>query len=127
MFNNEDVKLVFDILDLDTYKDDKKYVYIRRKIFKHGYLRISLNELNYINSLANNNIKYNIIHLKNYLNKAGIGYTKIIKNIGIPRATLSKVLNNERNIKLEQLNDFFVKINKSFKASISKEILKEGE
>ena len=66
-------------------------------------------------------------YLKQYVSDANIGYTAIIKNTGIAKATLSKLLNNERNVKLVQLNDFIDEMNKNFKLELSKDIMKEGE
>ena len=118
MFEENDVKVLFDnlITNYPGVEDqDKKIKYIHNKIEKHGYLYINLSELNYLFYICAINKRYDVKYLKQYVSDANIGYTAIIKNTGIAKATLSKLLNNERNVKLVQLNNFIDKINKKFK------------
>lgn len=130
MFEERDVKVIFDNL-ITNYPEidnqDKRIKYIHNKIEKHGYLSINLSELNYLFYICAMNKRYDVKYLKQSVSDANIGYTAIIKNTGIAKATLSKLLNNERNVKLVQLNDFIDKMNKSFKLKLSKDIMKEGE
>ena len=130
MFEEVDVKVIFDNL-ITNYPEidnqDKRIKYIHNKIEKHGYLSINLSELNYLFHISAMNKRYDVKYLKQSVSDANIGYTAIIKNTGIAKATLSKLLNNERNVKLVQLNDFIDKMNKSFKLKLSKDIMKEGE
>lgn len=130
MFEENDVKVIFDNL-ITNYPEidnqDKRIKYIHNKIEKHGYLSINLSELNYLFHISAMNKRYDVKYLKQSVSDANIGYTAIIKNTGIAKATLSKLLNNERNVKLVQLNDFINKMNKSFKLKLSKDIMKEGE
>ena len=130
MFEENDVKVIFDNL-ITNYPEidnqDKRIKYIHNKIEKHGYLSINLSELNYLFHICAINKRYDVKYLKQSVSDANIGYTAIIKNTGIAKATLSKLLNNERNVKLVQLNDFIDKMNKSFKLKLSKDIMKEGE
>ena len=130
MFEESDVKVLFDNL-ITNYPEidnqDKRIKYIHNKIEKHGYLSINLSELNYLFHISAMNKRYDVKYLKQSVSDANIGYTAIIKNTGIAKATLSKLLNNERNVKLVQLNDFIDKMNKSFKLKLSKDIMKEGE
>ena len=130
MFEESDVKVIFDNL-ITNYPEidnqDKRIKYIHNKIEKHGYLSINLSELNYLFHIGAINKRYDVKYLKQSVSDANIGYTAIIKNTGIAKATLSKLLNNERNVKLVQLNDFIDKMNKSFKLKLSKDIMKEGE
>ena len=130
MFEESDVKVIFDNL-ITNYPEidnqDKRIKYIHNKIERHGYLSINLSELNYLFHISAMNKRYDVKYLKQSVSDANIGYTAIIKNTGIAKATLSKLLNNERNVKLVQLNDFIDKMNKSFKLKLSKDIMKEGE
>lgn len=130
MFEENDVKIMFDNL-ITNYPEiedrDKKIKYIHNKIEKHGYLYINLSELNYLFCICAINRRYEVKYLKQSISNENIGYTAIIKNTGIAKATLSKLLNNERNVKLIQLNNFIDKINKTFKLKLSKDIMKEGE
>ena len=130
MFEESDVKVIFDNL-ITNYPEidnqDNRIKYIHNKIEKHGYLSINLSELNYLFHISAMNKRYDVKYLKQSVSDANIGYTAIIKNTGIAKATLSKLLNNERNVKLVQLNDFIDKMNKSFKLKLSKDIMKEGE
>ena len=130
MFEENDVKVIFDnlITNYPGVEDqDKRIKYIHNKIEKHGYLYINLSELNYLFYVCSINKRYDVKYLKQFVSDTNIGYTAIIKNTGIAKATLSKLLNNERNVKLVQLNDFIDKMNKSFKLKLSKDNMKEGE
>ena len=124
MFIEDDVKKVFDKFDDSHFAQDTKLRYINNKIKKHGYLYINITELNHLYHLNAINIIYDIDLLKQLLHNNGIGYTSIIKKIGIPKATLSKLLNNNRNIKLLQLNVLFDRLNKVYNLNIDKNTIK---
>ena len=124
MFIEDDVKKVFDKFDDSHFAQDTKLRYINNKIKKHGYLYINITELNHLYHLNAINIIYDIDLLKQLLHNNGIGYTSIIKKIGIPKATLSKLLNNNRNIKLLQLNTLLDKLNKVYNLNIDKNTIK---
>lgn len=130
MFNEKDVKFIFDKL-INNYENideqDARVRYIHNKIDKHGYLNISLSELNYLYYITANGNSYDITILKDILKYHNIGYTSIIKNVGIPKATLSKLLNNERNVKLITLNLFFEKIKSIYNIEITKNDIRRGE
>lgn len=127
MFNDDEVKSLIEKYDDNIIKSDAKLKYINNKIIKHGFLYINVSELNYLYYLSNINIKYDITKLKQIFKNNNIGYTSIIKNMNIPKATLSKLFNKERNVKLIQLNDFFTKANKVYSLELSKKSIKEGE
>lgn len=80
-----------------------------------------MNHLYHLNAI---NTIYDIDLLKQLLHNNGIGYTSIIKKIGIPKATLSKLLNSNRNIKLLQLNTLLDKLNKVYNLNIDKNTIK---
>jgi hypothetical protein len=127
MFDENEVKKLIEKYDDETINSNAKLKYINNKINKHGYIYINISELNYLYYLNNVNIKYDITKLKDIFKTNNIGYTSIIKNIGIPKATLSKIFNNDRNIKLIKLNNFFEKANEVYSLKLSKNIIKEGE
>jgi len=127
MFDENEVKKLIEKYDNETINSNAKLKYINNKINKHGYIYINISELNYLYYLNNVNVKYDITKLKNIFKTNNIGYTSIIKNIGIPKATLSKIFNNDRNIKLIKLNNFFEKANEVYSLKLSKNIIKEGE
>ena len=124
MFIEDDVKKVFDKFDDSHFAQDTKLRYINNKINKYSYLYININELNYLYHLNAINTIYDINLLKQLLHNNGIGYTSIIKKIGIPKATLSKLLNNDRNVKLLQLNVLFDRLNKVYNLNIDKNTIK---
>ena len=124
MFIEDDVKKVFDKFDDSHFAQDTKLKYINNKIKKHGYLYINITELNHLYHLNAINTIYDIDLLKQLLHNNGIGYTSIIKKIGIPKATLSKLLNNNRNIKLLQLNTLLDRLNKVYNLNIDKNTIK---
>ena len=124
MFIEDDVKKVFDKFDDSHFAQDTKLRYINNKINKYSYLYININELNYLYHLSDINTIYDINLLKQLLHNNGIGYTSIIKKIGIPKATLSKLLNNDRNVKLLQLNVLFDRLNKVYNLNIDKNTIK---
>ena len=124
MFIEDDVKKVFDKFDDSHFAQDTKLKYINNKIKKHGYLYINITELNHLYYLNAINTIYDIDLLKQLLHNNGIGYTSIIKKIGIPKATLSKLLNNDRNVKLVQLNFLFDRLNKVYNLNIDKNTIK---
>jgi len=123
MFKDEDVKKLIDNYTEEDIKNNPKLKYITNKINKHGLLYINISELNYLIG----NTKYDVTKLKQIFRDNNIGYTSIIKNIGIPKSTLSKLFNNDRNVRLSQLNDLFKKANDIYSLKLSKEIIKEGE
>lgn len=126
MFTEDDVKKVFDKFDDLHFAQDTKLRYINNKINKHGYLYINITELNHLYYLSAINTRYDIDLLKKLLHTNSIGYTSIIKKIGIPKATLSKLLNNDRNVKLIQLNMLFEKLNEVYNLKVNKETIKKG-
>lgn len=126
MFKEDEVKKLIEKYDSDSINNNAKLKYINNKINKHGFMYINVTELNYLYSLINDNTKYDIKKLKQIFRDNNIGYTSIIKNIGIPKSTLSKLFNNDRNIKLSQLNNLFEKANEIYSLNLSKELIKEG-
>lgn len=127
MFEEKEVKTLIDKYDEDTINTDAKLKYINNKINKHGLMYINISELNYLYYLSGKSTKYDVTKLKTIFKNNNIGYTSIIKNIGIPKATLSKLFNNDRNVKLIQLNNLFEKANNIYSLKLNKEIIKEGE
>src|SRR5574344_1159095 len=127
MFEEKEVKTLIDKYDEDTINADAKLKYINNKINKHGLMYINVSELNYLYYLSGKSIKCDVTKLKEIFRNNNIGYTSIIKNIGIPKSTLSKLFNNYRNVRLSQLNDLFKKANDVYSLKLTKEIIKEGE
>ena len=123
MFDEKEIKNL--LKNLENSEDDK-IKYINNKIKKHDYLYINILELNYLYQINNINKFYDITMLKNFLHSNNIGYTAIIKNVGIPKATLSKLLNKDRNVKLSKLNNLFEKLNDVFNLNINKNIIEKG-
>lgn len=127
MFKEDDVKKLYDKFTEEQISSDSKLRYISNKIKKHGLLYINISELNYLCYLTATSYRYDVTKLKSVFKNKAIGYTSIIKNIGIPKSTLSKLFNSDRNVKLLQLNSLFEKANKTYRLNLSKEIIKEGE
>ena len=127
MFEEKEVKTLIDKYDEDTINANAKLKYINNKINKHGVMYINVSELNHLYYLSGKSIKYDVTKLKEIFRNNNIGYTSIIKNIGIPKSTLSKLFNNDRNVRLSQLNDLFKKANAVYSLKLTKEIIKEGE
>ena len=131
MFKESDIKEIFDRLENNypgAIEQDTRLKYISNKIKKHGYLWISTSEYNYLLWVTGRgNIKYDITKLKNILKANNLGYTSIIKNVGIPKSTLSKMLNGERNTKLAAINAFFRDVDKVYNLKLTKENIREGE
>lgn len=127
MFKEDDVKKLYDKFTEEQISSDSKLRYISNKIKKHGLLYINISELNYLCYLTATSYRYDVTKLKSIFKNQAIGYTSIIKNIGIPKSTLSKLFNSDRNVKLLQLNSLFEKANKTYRLNLSKEIIKEGE
>ena len=96
MFEEKEVKTLIDKYDEDTINTDAKLKYINNKINKHDLMYINVSELNYLYYLSGKSIKYDVTKLKEIFRNNNIGYTSIIKNIGIPKSTLSKLFNNDR-------------------------------
>lgn len=127
MFEEKEVKDLIDKYDEDMINTNTRLKYINNKINKHGMIYINVSELNYLYYLSGKSIKYDVTKLKEIFKNNNIGYTSIIKNIGIPKSTLSKLFNNGRNVKLSQLNNLFKKANDVYSLKLNKEIIKEGE
>lgn len=124
MFIEEEVKTLYDKITDEDFVSDSKLRYLKNKINKYGLLYINVSELNYLYAKNGKKIMYDLQLLKNLLHNKGIGYTSIIKKIGIPKATLSKLLNSDRNVKLLQLNILFDRLNKVYDLNINKNTIK---
>lgn len=124
MFIEEEVKALYDKITDEEFASDSKLRYLKNKINKYGLLYINVSELNYLYAKNGKKIMYDLQLLKNLLHNKGIGYTSIIKKIGIPKATLSKLLNSDRNVKLLQLNILFDRLNKVYNLNINKNTIK---
>lgn len=124
MFIEEEVKTLYDKITGEEFASDSKLRYLKNKINKYGLLYINVSELNYLYAKNGKKIMYDLQLLKNLLHNKGIGYTSIIKKIGIPKATLSKLLNSDRNVKLLQLNILFDRLNKVYDLNINKNTIK---
>lgn len=124
MFIEEEVKTLYDKITDEEFASDSKLRYLKNKINKYGLLYINVSELNYLYAKNGKKIMYDLQLLKNLLHNKGIGYTSIIKKIGIPKATLSKLLNSDRNVKLLQLNILFDRLNKVYNLNINKNTIK---
>lgn len=124
MFIEEEVKTLYDKITDEEFASDSKLRYLKNKINKYGLLYINVSELNYLYAKNGKKIIYDLQLLKNLLHNNGIGYTSIIKKIGIPKSTLSKLLNSDRNVKLLQLNILFDRLNKVYDLNINKNTIK---
>ena len=124
MFIEEEVKTLYDKITDEEFAYDSKLRYLKNKINKYGLLYINVSELNYLYAKNGKKIIYDLQLLKNLLHNKGIGYTSIIKKIGIPKSTLSKLLNSDRNVKLLQLNILFDRLNKVYDLNINKNTIK---
>lgn len=124
MFIEEEVKTLYDKITDEEFASDSKLRYLKNKINKYGLLYINVSELNYLYAKNGKKIMYDLQLLKNLLHNNGIGYTSIIKKIGIPKSTLSKLLNSDRNVKLLQLNILFDRLNKVYDLNINKNTIK---
>ena len=124
MFIEKEVKTLYDKITDDDFASDSKLRYLKNKINKYGLLYINVSELNYLYAKNGKKVIYDLQLLKNLLHNNGIGYTSIIRKIGIPKATLSKLLNNDRNVKLLQLNILFNRLNKVYNLNIDKNTIK---
>lgn len=124
MFIEEEVKTLYDKITDEDFVSDSKLRYLKNKINKYGLLYINVSELNYLYAKNGKKIMYDLQLLKNLLHNNGIGYTSIIRKIGIPKATLSKLLNSDRNVKLLQLNILFDRLNKVYNLNINKNTIK---
>ena len=124
MFIEEEVKTLYDKITDEDFVSDSKLRYLKNKINKYGLLYINVSELNYLYAKNGKKIMYDLQLLKNLLHNNGIGYTSIIKKIGIPKSTLSKLLNSDRNVKLLQLNILFDRLNKVYNLNINKNTIK---
>lgn len=124
MFIEEEVKTLYDKITDEEFASDSKLRYLKNKINKYGLLYINVSELNYLYAKNGKKIAYDLQLLKNLLHNNGIGYTSIIKKIGIPKSTLSKLLNSDRNVKLLQLNILFDRLNKVYNLNINKNTIK---
>ena len=98
MFAQDEVKKLISKLKKEDIKS------ILNKVSKHDELYINLTDFNKLLRLNGNSDYYDIKLLANYFKDNKIGYTRIIKELKIPKATLSQMLNSGRNIKLSTLN-----------------------
>ena len=118
-------KEIIDMLSKFSEDENDRLKYINNKVKKYEPLRISLSELNYLYYRVDGTMNYyNINNLKELLRSKGIGYTSIIKNLGIAKSTLSKLLTGDRNVRLDYLNDFIKSLNAKYNLTITKEFLK---
>lgn len=118
-------KEIIDMLSKFNEDENDRLKYINNKVKKYEPLRISLSELNYLYYRVDGTMNYyNINNLKELLRSKGIGYTSIIKNLGIAKSTLSKLLTGDRNVRLDYLNDFIKSLNAKYNLTITKEFLK---
>ncbi len=118
-------KEIIDMLSKFSEDENDRLKYINNKVKKYKPLRISLSELNYLYYRVDGTMNYyNINNLKELLRSKGIGYTSIIKNLGIAKSTLSKLLTGDRNVRLDYLNDFIKSLNAKYNLTITKEFLK---
>lgn len=102
---------------------DAYWIKLFKKIKIHNSLYITLNDLNVILKVLNKSKNYNIDNLKKLLQTNGISYKTLNKITKIPKATISKMLNGNRNVKLSTLNKLFTIINENTDLMISKEDL----
>lgn len=114
MFTTKEIKKLLDNIGITCYTDKL----VNKKVVKEDILNINLTELNYLLDMTSCTYEYDISKLAQYLKVKSVGYTKIIRELGIPKATLSQMLNNGRNIKLSTLNKIFKKY------TIDKELLR---
>lgn len=124
MFIEKEVKTLYDKITDGDFASDSKLRYLKNKINKYGLLYINVSELNYLYAKNGKKVIYDLQLLKNLLHNNSIGYTSIIRKIGIPKSTLSKLLNNDRNVKLLQLNILFDRLNKVYNLNIDKNTIK---
>lgn len=122
MFEKEEISALH-IKEKAEELNDKRLNKILNKLSNYGYLSINLSDLNYILALEKSKEHYSMIKLKTLLHSNNIGYSWLIKNLKIPRATLSKILNSERNVKLITLNKIFSIISNNTELKISKQDL----
>ena len=124
MFIEEEVKTLYDKITDEDFASDSKLRYLKNKINKYGLLYINVSELNYLYAKNGKKIMYDLQLLKNLLHNKCIGYTARMKKRGRPKATLSKLLNSDRNVKLLQLNILFDRLNKVYNLNIDKNTIK---
>lgn len=105
------------------YTNDARLKKIVTRMHNYGYLAINLSDFNYVLEWFKKNEHYSITKLKDLLHSNNIGYSWLIKNVKIPRATLSKILNGNRNVKLMTLNKVFEIILNNTELKISKQDL----
>ena len=123
MFEQNEV-IALDIKNkAEYYNNDIRLKRILTRISNYGDLAINLSDFNYILKLRKIDKHYSITKLKELLHSNNIGYSWLIKNLKIPRATLSKILNSERNVKLITLNKMFSIISNNTELKISKQDL----
>lgn len=102
---------------------DAYWIKLFKKIKTHDSLYITLNDLNVILKVLNKSKNYEINNLKKLLQTNDISYKTLNKITKIPKATISKMLNGNRNVKLSTLNKLFTIINENTDLIISKEDL----
>ena len=121
MFEIDDV-INLNIDEKAKKTNDNRLNKIVTRLSNYGFLAINLSDFNYVLSLESKE-HYSITKLKELLHTNNIGYAWLIKNIKIPRATLSKILNGNRNVKLSTLNKIFEIVSNNTKLKISKQDL----
>lgn len=107
----------------DNTLADEYWIKLFKKIKIHNSLYITLNDLNIVLNALNKSKNYNIDNLKQLLQTNNISYKTLNKITKIPKATISKMLNGNRNVKLSTLNKLFIIINENTDLTISKEDL----
>ncbi len=122
MFEAEEISKLH-IKEEAEYTNDSRLKKIVTRMNNYGYLAINLNDFNYVLAWFKKDEHYSIGKLKELLHYNNIGYSWLIKNLKIPRATLSKILNSERNVKLMTLNKMFSIISNNTELKISKQDL----
>lgn len=122
MFEMEEISNLHIKEEADITNDIRLKKIVTR-IHNYGYLAINLSDFNYALAWFKNNKKYSIVKLKDLLHSNNIGYAWLIKNLKIPRATLSKILNGNRNVKLSTLNKIFEIVSNNTELKISKQDL----
>ena len=122
MFEQNEI-IALDIKNKVENTNDIRLKRILTRISNYGDLAINLSDFNYVLKLNASDKHYSIIKLKDLLHNNNIGYAWLIKNLKIPRATLSKTLNGNRNVKLLTLNKIFETVSNNTELKISKQDL----
>lgn len=123
MFNTEDIKEFVTLINEKNLIEDKMKK-INKKIKKYDELYLTLTDYNELLYALKINEYYSIIEFRDFLRNNNLSYAWLRKNTGIPKATLSKILNNGRNIKLSTLNNILTIINTKSQIIVSKDDFK---